>query len=523
MQGKTLILGSFCAEHGILYPGCKIAVCSKTLDQARETFNKIREFLANSPNLANEIESFPDSKTVNMIKFKNGSTIKIYPVSDNARGGRSHITIVDEYFFCDRQKYVEVIVPFQSGKRITGFSKKKQWEDMKCVEENKTIYTTSSVMQAHWGYEEYCKFTRKMLNGEKYCSFALPAQVNILNGFTTVEKLKETKLNYTAYKWDTEMMACFPGMSEDAFFDFGKLNNGRVLKCVYPKYMYEYLDKKSKMKFIHKENGEIRLVSCDIALMAGRKNDKSVYSVIRLIPSRDGYKRQVCYMESHEGMLTKKQSMRINRLFYEFDCDYIVIDGQGNGQPIIDGMMDYLTDDETGETYPPLDCINNEEVSQRCIHRDARKVIYCIKARPEFNDECYCGLKNTIENGKLELLNCLEEGQTFLANVKGYNDLPTDKQAMFEKPYQEINDLIDEMTNIEVDKDVLLKTNKVKLREKSGSTKDHMTSIAYGNYIASELEIEYLKKLNEKQSSFKDFFIGSNNFGGSNEWIESYY
>lgn len=477
--------------------------------------------MSNSPALQNEIEVFPDSNKVTMIKFKNGSTIKIYPVSDTGRGGRCNILIGDEYFFVDRQKFVEVIVPFQSGKRVTGFSKKKQWEDMKEVEENKTILTSSSVLQAHWGYEEYQKFTQKMLNGESYCSFALPAQINVLNGFTTIPRLREMKLNYTTYKWNTEMMACFPGMSEDAFFDFAKLNNSRTLKAVYPRYFYDMLGAKSKMKYTKKETDEIRLVTCDIALIGGRKNDKSVYTIMRLIPTKQGYQRQICYMESHEGLLTKRQAMRINRLFYEFDCDYIVLDMNGVGQSIYDDMTDYLTDDVTGEVYPPLSCINNEEMADRCIHRDARKVIYSIKARPEFNDECYCTLKTSIDNGKIELLTSSEESNTFLSNIKGYLDLELDKQVLFEKPYLEINDLIDEMINLEVDKDVLAKQNKIKLREKSGSRKDHVSSVAYGNYIAGELEREYLKTINTKQSSLMDFFIGGS--GSNSAWVESYY
>lgn len=430
---------------------------------------------------------------------------------------------MDEFFFTDKQKYVEVIKPFQSGKRTPAFTKKKQWEDMRCVENNKTIYTTSSVMGSHWGYDEFEKFANKMLNGESYTCIALPLQINILNGFKTLEDFKEMRLDYTTYKWETEMMATFPSVSDDAFFDYGKLNNAQKLKAIYPKFYYEMLGTKSKMKYIHKEKEEIRLISCDIALLGGRKNDKSVYTIIRLIPTVNGYKRQVCYMESHEGLLTNRQAMRINRLFYEFDCDYIVLDMQGNGMGVFDSMTDYLTDDITGETYPPLNCINNEEMAGRCVHKDARRVIYSIKARPEFNDECYCNLKNIVDTGKIEILNTCEEGETFLSNIKGYNDLDVEKQVLFQYPYSEINDLIDEMINLEVDRDVFMKQNRIKLVEKSGNRKDHVSSLAYGNYIAGELERDYLKKINTKKSSISDYLY-SPSYGNTNsQWIESYY
>ena len=520
MQGKTLIDGALCSVACCLYPNIKIAIASKTIPQGQETLNKIKEFLNDSPMLANEIADFGSGKKVDRITFKNGSTIKIYPVGDSGRGGRCHILITDEYFFVDKQKHTEVIIPFQSGKRIAGFTKKPQYQDMAEVENNKIIYTTSSVMASHWGYEEYCRFTNKMLNGESYCSFALPAQVNILNGFTTVEKLKETRLHYTTYKWATEMMAEFPDTSEDAFFDFGMLYNHQTLKAVYPQYMYNYLGVKPKLKYTPKINGEIRLLSCDIALMKGRKNDKSAYTIIRLLPIDKGYKRQIIYIESHEGVLTKKQAMRINRLYYEFDCDYIVLDSQGNALGIYDTLIDNLVDDETGENYPPLNSCNNEEMAQRCPHSDAKRVIYCIKARPEFNDTCYTALKNDFENGKIELLDTQEKGETFLSNHKDYLNLEDDKQVLFQSPYKETNDLIDELINIEVDKKVFEEQHKIKLREKSGSRKDHVSSLAYGNHIANELEREYLKKINTKRSSLLDMFMMPNQ---NEDWIESTY
>ena len=87
MQGKTLLLGCAVCTFSILFPGIKIAVVSRTLDQSREVFNKIREFCNDSKNLKNEILEFGTGKQNRTLTFKNGSKITIYPCSDNARGG----------------------------------------------------------------------------------------------------------------------------------------------------------------------------------------------------------------------------------------------------------------------------------------------------------------------------------------------------------------------------------------------------------------------------------------------------
>ena len=73
--------------YAVLYPGALISVFSRTLDQSREVFNKIRAFCNDSKNLKNEIAEFGTGKQNRTITFKNGSKITIYPCSDNARGG----------------------------------------------------------------------------------------------------------------------------------------------------------------------------------------------------------------------------------------------------------------------------------------------------------------------------------------------------------------------------------------------------------------------------------------------------
>ena len=73
--------------YAVLYPTALISVVSRTLDQSREVFNKIREFCNVSKYLQNEILEFGTGKQNRTLTFKNGSKVTIYPCSDNARGG----------------------------------------------------------------------------------------------------------------------------------------------------------------------------------------------------------------------------------------------------------------------------------------------------------------------------------------------------------------------------------------------------------------------------------------------------
>ena len=138
----------------------------------------------------------------------------------------------------------------------------------------------------------------------------------------------------------------FFGESEKAFFKFADLEQNRVIsKAIYPKSFYGIL-KNKEFKYTEKEEGEIRLISCDISGMSSAKNnnDASVFTILRLIPnkSKTAYNKYVCYMESLEGGHSLTQALRIRKLYEEFDCNYIVIDTKSFGLGVFDCLSTNL-------------------------------------------------------------------------------------------------------------------------------------------------------------------------------------
>src|SRR5690606_17519304 len=133
---------------------------------------------------------------------------------------------------------------------------------------------------------------------------------------------------FNEVKWEMEMNAQFWGSNLNSFFTYEDLQKNRKLtKVYYPKDVTDYLNDK-EIIIPKKKDGEIRIVSGDIATMKGNQNDASAFVVARLIPTKSGYERHIVYMETIEGGHTTTQTMRIRQLFYDFDCDYIVLDTQ---------------------------------------------------------------------------------------------------------------------------------------------------------------------------------------------------
>lgn len=98
--GKTWLTALFCVVRCILFPGTKICVASSTRVQANEVLLKITDdFCKNydwgSDLLNNEISYKSVSQNNGIIQFKCGSWIRVVTASDNGRGARANILIVD--------------------------------------------------------------------------------------------------------------------------------------------------------------------------------------------------------------------------------------------------------------------------------------------------------------------------------------------------------------------------------------------------------------------------------------------
>ena len=81
--------------------------------------------------------------------------------------------------------------------------------------------------------------------------------------------------------------------------------------------------------------------------MAGTQNDNSVYSCLRAIPEsiiyesddssknieiKNGYRREVPYLEANQIGDTTKQAIRIRQLYEDFNGDFIVLDTRNGGK-----------------------------------------------------------------------------------------------------------------------------------------------------------------------------------------------
>ena len=490
-QGKSYLTAIFIVTRAVLFPESKIVIAAGNIKQAIEVIGKIEDMMSNSPNLAREIEDLKTSPNNAGIYFRNGSWARVTASNDGARGLRANLIIVDEFRIVPLEIINKVIRKFMSAPRQPKYLQKPEYAHLK--ERNKEIYLSSAWLKHHWSWDKVNAYFDSMTDGKSYFLCSLPYQLPIKEGLLMREQVEDemSESDFNPVAWEMEMEALFYGESEKAFYKFVDIEKNRVLnKAIYPKSFYEILKNKSKdFKYEEKQSNEIRLVSCDISGMSSNKNDNdaSVFSILRLIPSKDGktYDKYVVYMESFEGGHSQSQAIQIRRLYEEFDCDYIVIDSAGLGLGVYDALVTNLYDKERNVAYPAFSCINDPEMAKRCMEEDAPKVIYSIKASAQLNNDMHVYTLDGLKRGKIRLLVDENECKETLIKYKGYEKLPVEEQVKFMYPYVQTSILVQEMVGLEK---VDTNNNLIKLKEPSTRRKDRYSSVGYGVYVAKLLE-----------------------------------
>lgn len=500
-QGKSFISAIYAVSRAILYPNTIVVIASGTKGQGISVLKKIEEIRNNSTNLKREISDLKLGSNDPQCSFHNGSVIRVVTSNDNARSARAHCILVDEFRMVDFSVIQKVLRKFLTTPRQAPFMTKEEYADYP-PERNKEIYLSSCWYKSHWSWDRATTYFKSMIEGKKYfiCSlpYQLPIKENLLMRDQVIDEMSEA--DFDPIGWQMEMEALWYGESEKAFFNFEDLSKARKqVKALYPLEVTELVNDKS----LHakKENGEIRVLSVDIATMIGNQNDATAIFVSRLIPTKNEYEVVLSYAETIEGGITSEQAMRINRLKKQLDIDYIIIDTQNAGIGVYDELAKGQVDSESGEEYEPLSCFNDERMAERCVYPNAPKIIFSMRATAQINSEIALITKRMIKNNKVKLLLHEKECEDYLEKIKGYSNLPEELKIKFKMPFIQTSLLINEMINLEAE---INDMGTIKLKEQRSARKDRYSSFGYLLYL-----VDYLNRKNRKK---KDTFDPSKLF-----------
>lgn len=520
--GKSFLSAVFCVIRCILYPGTKICIASGTRGQAINVLEKIiLELKPNSPELAAEIDDKQTkiNGTNAQIVFKNSSYIKVVTASDSARGNRANLLLLDEFRMIAKDVIDTILRKFLTQKRMPRYEAltKEERKAEYAKEKNKTMYLSSAYFVDHWSYLKCTDTCRFMIDDrKKQFVCGLPYQLSVSEGLldaeTVADEMAETDFN--EIKFQMEYEALWYGNTDGSFFDYNSISKNRKIKYpMLPDSLASKLGNSQNVRIPPKLNGEIRILSADIALMTSKKNNNDATAVFinQLMPTKAGrYTSNIVYSDVCEGLRTDDQALMIRKLFDEYRCDYIVLDTNGIGLGVYDCLARDIVDTETGEIYPAVSCCNNSEMAERCTVIGAEKVVWSIKASAQFNSDCAYLLREAFRSGRIRLLCTEYEADEILSDIRGYSSLSAAEKLELQMPYSNTTLLVDELTKLQHEES----GGKVRVFERTGMRKDRYSSLSYNYYVAVQLENKMSKRQSISATSSDVFVIKPPSYKG---------
>lgn len=328
-SAKSWLIALYSLAIAVLYPKSEVVVASKTQKQATIILGKIAGLMNEYPMIDREISRYANTSNDAGCTLYNSSTVKVVACQETGRGARATLTIGEEFVGLDKNKYDSVVRQFAYA-RQTGYGNLPEWQHLP-PEEPKEILISSAFHKGLWWYTETANAIKSMVKGRSAGFIAFDYCVAIQHKIKTIKQIQQDKRKLGAITFQEECCNIPWGESSDAYFKLIMFDKSRnIKKAFYPQRRDNYSAKKNPY-FIKKVDGEVRILSGDIAARAGTKNDNTILSCIRCLPTSDGYVRDICYMESHSGENTYFQATRIKQLFYDFEADYFVLDIQNSG------------------------------------------------------------------------------------------------------------------------------------------------------------------------------------------------
>lgn len=498
--GKTWILAVFACAVAVLYPGSEIVVVSSTKQQAGIIVeDKIVDLQNNYPNLAREIAHITTNMNKWQVDFINGSKIKIVASRDSARGKRSTFTIFEEFRLIDKDILDAVIRPF-AYVRQTPYLMQKEFSHLR--EEPREIFISSAYHKSEWWFNETKKNIINLLKGYSSGFIAIDLSVAVRHGIKTMKQIRNeiSKMNeiivleeYLNIPW---------GENADAYFKLSMFTQLRTVSQSFYAQRDDIYNERKNPFDLRRNDGEVRLVSCDIASRAGKANDLSITSTIRLTPTIKGYIRDLCYMESFPGINMTQQALRVRQIFHDFNADYLIIDITNAGIGLYSDLGKLIRDDERGTEYLPLTVMDHEtldkstiaELRNKTTGMNALPLIYPISATARLNSEIAIEMRDKLQKKMWNFLVDEKEAEDFLMRSKHKKEFNvvdnSEVRAWYLSPYLQTSLMINECIGLSM----RLLSGNIKLTESSNARKDRYTSVSYGNYFASLLDKELIRE-----------------------------
>lgn len=336
---KTWTAGCVAVSLCLLYPKTECIIVSSAIKQANLIITeKIeKELMSLSPILRQMYEdgliTFRDENDCRQMHFWNGSSIKVLPEAETARGNRSTVLIAEEARILTKSKY-DSIFREMLRPRNADYRALTEYQGDIYADKAKEIFLTSAHFKSSWIWTAFKKCVCACYNDrhDNYNFYAGDIFVAIHHAVKTWTEYRKSKLNSDELSFRMETLNEMVGEADGAYFTLEMFQKNQVLKEALRPPTNEEINSQIIPKSRKKRSNEYRILSVDLAFSenaVGKKEeaDRCAFEVESVLCKENGkVERRLEYVESMSGGDDKAVHQRIRELFWDLECDYACVD-----------------------------------------------------------------------------------------------------------------------------------------------------------------------------------------------------
>ena len=514
-SAKSWLIAVYSIARCILYPGTIVALASSTKEQAGLIISEKCTALRDEyPNIARETSNIVTNQNKWEMTFHNGSKINVVISKEGGRGHRSHVTVLEERRLIPSITINSIIRPFLII-RQPPYLKKSQYSKIgELREEPQEIIITSAYYKSHEWWAEAKKIMMDIAKGDPDTkAIFLDYLISLHHGIKTKKQMHKEKAKLDPITFLMEYGNIPYGSSSKSFYKLNLFN--RTIKRSWRPIRDEvFVTTQKNIYDIPKLSDEIRIVSVDVAMRGGSTNDNTIIVCARLTPTRRGWMTEIVYVESHSGVNTYLQILRVKQIYEEFKGDTLVLDVANAGISVYDGLTSVTKDEIRGVEYPAYTVIPSQylddkiyqELSARTLGKDAVACIFPISANAGLNSAIAVEFRSRLKKRLVSFLIEDVAEEEFLIKSGNKDILDQDNtgvRAYLLQAHVQTSFLINESIALEMS----IMSGLLKLVEPPGARKDRYTAVSYLNYYVSFLDGELLRESNYSQEEAEQAFL----------------
>jgi hypothetical protein len=454
--GKTFLAAVILCLKCLLFRNTKCGIFASSYEQACFTFEKIQTLWDNSPILQAETFGPPSiTKQKAELLFKNGSSIKAFPVR---RGARFSFVFIDEYRDISPDQ-LAVIKPYLLAKQNS--------------EKNQMLIASTATYETNHFYPKYKEFEEQV--NKKNPAYAMTAFDidDVLSGDFTyidediVESLKNELLDEEI---EMELYCRFVGLRD------GWIPGPLIREC-----------EADYKPYIKGQNGDIFICGADLGRVKG--GDNSAFCIGQVIPNVGV---RVVRLVTLNGASIEQQRLVLGQLLKDFNVIKLIMDNEKLGYSLRDAFERPMVDPRDNTILPPIVTEDNYDV------KDALKIITPVNfaKKDDIWQRCWLTKKGMQD----KILFFPQDYYRIHINLHEIKDIDEKEREIIEM-CQEIAQLKKEMSNMKL-KANETNTSYTLVPDSTGKTKDDRF---YSLILMASSAIEFYKELSENKN---DSFVG---------------